>query len=505
MTGCSTPGTTTDDNGVNGKPTIIEKLTMRLQEPVSNFDPAVNVGNATTQIRILTEGLLYRQDETGEPQPELVDSVETSADELTQTMTLKSGLKYSDGTPLVANDVVAMFQRSVVDRVGGSALLTPFVESVEAPDDVTVVWHLLRPYAQLPLALALGDIGLHPANAMKDQDYFLNPVSAGPYVIDNFSAGDQVMRLVENPNYVGGALMVKAIDSVTVTDITQAALQLTSGQLDFAWGLPYSSVDAAKAISGIQVVLHPTGGVFQLGVNPTNGGSLADASVRQAMSLALDRAEISEKAWLGVAEPNPGWVFASAPGFSAALPNDGEQDIAAAKTLMESTPFASGFDITIDTFGVRDGHTATVTLIKEQLAEIGINVIVNPLEIPTALVRLNNNTFEGFFQGSVAPSAASVMVVDNCPSGVWGRWMPTGNPEICDLALQAMGEADPTANLPPVRVEPDARRRIRRALAETAGGSRCWARCASSVRSPQPSTLGSASSWPMPMSSPSSP
>lgn len=446
VAGCS-GGADSSESAESDGPAVIEKMTMRLQEPVAVLDPAINVGNATGQIRILTAGQLYRQDRDGVPQPELVESSETSDDGLTMTMTLKPDLVYSDDTPLVAGDVVAMYERSILGRVGGSPFFTPFVEEVTAPDDLTVVWSLLQPYAQLPLATALSELLLHPAEAMEDENYFKAPVSAGPYMIENFSPGDQVMNLVENPNYVGGPLMIKAIESITIPDVTQTALQLVSGELDFAFGLPYSFPAATEGQSDINVLMHPTGGVFQLGLNTTKGGPLGDPKVRQAMSLAIDRQEIAEKAFLNVTEVNPAWVFATDPFYSSVLPKDGTRDVEAARALLAETPYADGFEFTMDTFGVRDGHNATVLLIKEQLAELGITVTANPLEIPTALERLNNNTFEAFFQGSVAPSGPSVMTVSFCPSGVWGRWMPSGNPEICEMAITAMGEDDPTETL----------------------------------------------------------
>lgn len=432
-------------------PTIepIEHINLRLQEEVTVLDPAINVGNATGQIRVLTAGQLYRFDTAGVPQPELVESSETSEDGLTITMTLKSGLTYSDGTtPVVANDVVAMYERSVEGRAGGSAFFTPFVDSVTAPDELTVVWNLLQPYAQLPVGLAMTDMLIHPAELMTDEDYFDAPVSAGPYMIEDWEPGDQVMHLVENPNYVGGELMVKSIDSITITDMTQTVLQLMSGELDFAFGMPYTFAAAPDQNPDINVIAHPTGGVFQLGLNSTmTDGPLGDPQVRQAISLAIDRAEIAEKAFLGIVEVNPAWVFNTAQFYEPILPNDGAQDLEAARALLAETDWPDGFEMTIDTFGVRDGHTETVLLIQQHLAEIGITVTANPLEIAASLERLNNNTFEGFFQGSVAPSGPSVLVVDSCESGVWGRWMPSGNPQVCELAIQAMTEEDPTATM----------------------------------------------------------
>lgn len=426
---------------------IVETMTMRLQEQVSVLDPAVNSGNAAAQVRILTAGQLFRFDQDGVPQPELVESSETSADGLTVTMTLKPDLAYSDDTPLVAGDVVAMYERSILSKEAGSALFTPFVDGVTAPDDQTAVWSLLRPYAGLLLALAMSEVLLHPTEAMMDEDYFQAPVSAGPYMIVDFSPGDQVLRLEENPNYVGGSLMVKNIDVITVPDVTQTALQLTSGDLDFAYGLPFSFAGTLGEQSDISVLAHPTGGVFQLGLNTRLGGPLGDPQVRQAMSLAIDRQEVAEKAFLNQTEVNPAWVFATDPFYTPALPNDGKRDVEGAMALLAETPYADGFEFTIDTFGVRDGATAAVLLIKEQLAEIGITVTANPLEVATSTERLNTGNFEGFFLGSAAPSGASVMAVDFCPSGAWGGWMPSGNPELCDLAITAMGEEDPTDTL----------------------------------------------------------
>lgn len=448
--GGATPGTEAAGGATPEADTevaVIDQATIRLQEPVAVLDPAINVAFATSQIRVLTAGMLYRQDRDGVPQPELVESSEVSEDGLTVTMTLKPDLLYSDDTPLVAQDVVTMYERSILGREGGSPVFTPFVEGVEAPDERTVVWTLLQPYAQLDLATALGELLLHPTEAMESEDYFNAPVSAGPYELVDFAPGDQVTRLVENPNYVGGELMITEIESVVVPDVTQTVLQLISGELDFAFGMPYTFAAVEQQEPDITVLLHPTGGVFQLGLNTTMEGPLGDPTVRQAISLAVDREAIAERAFLNVTEVNPAWVFATSPAYQPVLPNGGARDLEAAQELMAGTPYADGFELTIDTFGVRDGHNATVLLLQEQLADIGIIVVANPLEIPSALERLNDNTFQAFFQGSVAPSGPGVMVVSFCPSGVWGRWMPSGNPQICDLAIQAMSEEDPAATL----------------------------------------------------------
>jgi ABC-type transport system substrate-binding protein len=195
------------------------------------------------------------------------------------------------------------------------------------------------------------------------------------------------------------------------------------------------------------VVENATGGVFQLGINTTKGGPLGDPKVRQAISLAINRQQIADTAFLGVTGVNPAWVPSSAAGYQAVLPKDGAQDIAGAKALLAQTQWPNGFSMTIDTFAEREAHPQTVLLLQQQLAQIGIKVTANPVQSTTELDRLNANNFEAFFQGSVAATGPSVLVVDFCQSGVWGRWMPSGNSKICDLATQSMGEADPGATM----------------------------------------------------------
>ena len=420
---------------------------MWLSTPMTSFDPAASSTNPIGQLRILTSGQLYRLDKDGNPQPELVDSSTASSDGLTVTMKLKSAAKYSDGSAVTAQDVVASYNHDIAAKPGGDALFTPFVKSVEASDASTVVWHMIKPYAGLPAATGQSGMLIHPAAKVDVKTYWDNPVSAGPYMLQNWHTGDPIMHLVENPNYVGGPLMVKAIDSSYIADATQAVLQLQNGDLQFAWALPYTFVAQAKGKTDITVQEHPTGGVFQLGINTTKSGPLGNAKVRQAISLAINRQQIDDTAFLGITTVNPAWVPSSAAGYQSVLPGNGAQDVAGAKALLAQTQWPNGFPMTIDTFAEREAHPETVLLLQQQLAAIGIKVTANPIQSAASLARLNANNFDAFFQGSVAPTGPSVLVVDFCPSGVWGRWMPSGNPKICDLAIQSMTETDPTATM----------------------------------------------------------
>ncbi len=230
--------------------------------------------------------------------------------------------------------------------------------------------------------------------------------------------------------------MAKAIDSSYVADSTQAELQLQNGNLDFAWAVPYTFVTAAKSIPSISVVENPTGGVFQLGINTTKGGPLGDAKVRQAISLAINRQQIADTAFLGITGVNPAWVPASAAGYQPVLPGNGAQDVAGAKALLAQTQWPNGFPMTIDTFAEREAHPQTVLLLQQQLAAIGIKVTANPVQSSTELDLLNGNNLEAFFQWSVAPTGSSVLVVDFCKSGVWGRWMPSRAIRRCATLLR---------------------------------------------------------------------
>ena len=299
-------------------------------------DRSQNVPNHQTSM--LLSGHLYAYDASKTAQPELVESSKVSADSKTVTMTLKDA-KYSDGTAITADDVVFALAR----QQGPTGQGKPFFGAVQkavALDAHTVEWTLSEPMPFLNDLLADHFMMIHPhAQIAADPKYFTHPVSAGPYMIQQYTPGTNSMVLVENPNYVGGPRQVHEIDLVYTADLSSRVIQLQSKDIDFCYDLPYNAPGMLPA--DVSVGPHLVGASFVLLANVKSTTPIGNAGVRRAISLAIDRANVSQIAFNGAGKPSTGVMYAGFEDHVDSLPSGGKQDIAAAKAELAATPFLS--------------------------------------------------------------------------------------------------------------------------------------------------------------------
>src|SRR5215217_5962441 len=123
------------------------------QANLANFDPIWGTQYVVRNAAALVWDTLYGVDETLEPKPQMVEGHTVSQDGLTWTFTLREGLRFHDGEPVLAKDVVASISRWLPRDAMGQ-MLRALQEELVAADDRTVRWVLKKPYPKLPLALA---------------------------------------------------------------------------------------------------------------------------------------------------------------------------------------------------------------------------------------------------------------------------------------------------------------------------------------------------------------
>lgn len=122
------------------------------------LDPAVSAFVTRNHV-LMVYDTLFAMDEAGVAQPQMLAGYATEPDGLTWTLTLRDGLRFHDGTPVLARDAVASLQRWWVNDAFGQALAVATAE-LSAPDDRTIRFRLRRRFRLLPDALA------HPTNTM---------------------------------------------------------------------------------------------------------------------------------------------------------------------------------------------------------------------------------------------------------------------------------------------------------------------------------------------------
>ena len=126
------------------------------------------------------------------------------------------------------------------------------------------------------------------------------------------------------------------------------------------------------------------------------------------------------------------------------LENDGKRDVAAAKKLLATTPFAAGFKFTIQPWGQRPGWTDAALVIKQNLAEIGITVEVQPVEDAVASANLKSGNYEAQFSGA-ALDPLTLMRFCFVPGNTWTDYVRYNNPkvtEVLDKAQSAVKRED---------------------------------------------------------------
>lgn len=178
------------------------------------------------------------------------DFPEISEDGLTYTFTLRDDLVFADGTPVTAQNYVDSWARIGLEG-DVSGLMQLYIESVEAPDDSTVVYQLTAPFGFFPaLAATAPMVVANPANFPIDELVFFPETleGIGPYYMESYTAGEQ-MVLKANPNYWGDdKAQIETVIVRYFADPTTMANAVETGEIDVAWRI-LGAVEATRLMS----------------------------------------------------------------------------------------------------------------------------------------------------------------------------------------------------------------------------------------------------------------
>ena len=269
--------------GALAAPRLLRSQPLRILRFVPQADPAildpiVTTGLVTRNHGFLIYDTLYGVDEQFRPQPQMVDGHTVDQDGLLWTMTLRPGLRFHDGTPVLGRDVVASLRRwGARDTFGGS--LFAVVDELAAPDDRTVTWRLKRPFPLLPDCL--GKVGSVTSAIMPERLAKSDPatpvkemIGSGPYrfVPEEYVAGSRVVYArfdgyVSRPEpsslLAGGKpVHFDRVEWQTIPDPSTAAAALQRGEVDWVEQPLTDLLPKLKADRNLRVeVIDPTGAV----------------------------------------------------------------------------------------------------------------------------------------------------------------------------------------------------------------------------------------------------
>lgn len=341
------------------------RLTIGQTFMAASTDPAEgNAGWALTSHGV--GETLFTGNAEGQLVGQLAESIQRDNDG-SWLILLRPGRHFSDGAPVLASDVAASLART--NERNSAARASVGRMTFVALDDRRLRITSERPTPVMAAVLAEWPFVVYRLTP--------TPVFSGPYVVESLRPGDGI-TLQPNPNFPGASSRAP-VALKRFPDAQTMAVALEAGELDLAFNLPVEALGRLKARRGVTVKSFLVGYQYMMVMN-TRRDLLADARVRQAVDLAINRGQLAQAIQGG--EPATG---AFAKGLPFALAEARPFDPVAANRLLDDAGWQRGsdgrrrkdgkaLDLVLLAYPQRADLVTFQPVIRAQLGELGIGI-----------------------------------------------------------------------------------------------------------------------------------
>jgi len=346
--------------------------------PASAINPVTVADQGGLDMLGQTGEYLCLSNQTLTLQPALATSWSANSAADVWTFKIRQGVKFHNGHPLTADDVVYTYKLQTNPAGKGAALsafggvLTP--SGVKKVDDFTVAFHLAAPNGNFPYLTSSDNYnmiiipsGYDPA---KWESSF---IGTGPFVLDKYTAkvGASFKR---NPDYWGAKAKPAATQFTFYPTETPSVLALTSGSIDVVG--QFTVANSPQLLSGGYNVIKLKSSAHRELSMRNDKAPFTDPRVRQAIALSLDRPSIVKALFNGLADVGNDSPFAPVfPSTNTSIPQRA-QDIAKAKSLLSAAGHPNGFSATL-TGEVFQEIQNYAQIVQAQAKAIGVHLKLN--------------------------------------------------------------------------------------------------------------------------------
>ena len=396
-----------------------------------------------------------------ELEPQLAESYEVSEDGLTYTFNLRQDVVFHDGSPFTAEDVKYSID-FYSDEETGSSLAGEYagMESVETPDDYTVVVNMEEPNASfLPFAMTNFIVPSDYHAEVGEDVYRTQPIGTGPFRLVEWIPAEYTL-LEANEDYFLGRPSLDTLRQDVVPEDSVRAIALETGEAHYAtW--PLLVIDSERlrdSGEGYTVYASPANSVKHFPLN-NNHPILGDVQVRKAMMHALDRQRIIDDLWEGAAEIADTNLTPASPYHTTEGITTYEYDPELAMQMLEE---AGWVDEDGDGVREKDGEPFTFTcttitgdqarrpiaeLAQQFFADVGIDMQLEEAPVSSILDGLRAgeidcSLFNWTYGSATDPEA------DTLRSTGANNWSNFENERVDELLALGLQEADPEARAP---------------------------------------------------------
>lgn len=358
-------------------------LVFSLPSSPKYLDPILYTGSYESQIiNCVCDTLVDYNMDLSEIVPVLATDWTISDDGLTYTFNLRSDAKfqkgkYQDGRAVTADDIKYSLERSAKES---SMNRLSMLDHVDVVSDTTVSCVLNAPAASFITALTDAGNAIVPKEEVEGwgDSFGDHLVGSGPFKLDQFLK-DQESVLSKNDAYWGPAPNLDGVTIKVVTDMTQAANGLATGELDMATSLTGESIQTIKNNSDLVMQQTPGLHVAYVYFNQANGPT-ADQRVRKAILMAVNRDDLvrgvypyGEAQTASLPLPKGSW------GYDASVEGDvPAYDPDAAKALMREAGYGDGLSLNLYISNT-EARIKMGTILQQTLKEtLNIDLTINP-------------------------------------------------------------------------------------------------------------------------------
>ncbi len=415
---------------------------------------------------------LTTEDAKADTIPGAAESWTISDDQKVYTFKLRADGKWSDGTPVTADDFVFSWRRLVDPATGAeyAYMLAPVVNAeaitagekkpeelgVKAVDDHTfeVTLNAPTPYF-LEMLTHQATYAVSKANFEKFGADFVKPgnlVSNGAYTLAEFVPNDHI-KLVKNPLFYDAAnVKIDTVNYIPTEDRSTAIKRFEAGELDSNDDFPTEQLADLKAKFGDEIRVGPYLGtyyyVFKLTEEPWSNPKL-----RHAISMGIDRNFLAESVWQNTMIPAYSFVPPGIGGYEAQATDYANMDQLdredEAKKILEELGYTPDHPLHMEIrYNTSENHKNTAVAIQEQLKPLGVDVTLLNTDTKTHYASFRTTASSMSRAPAGSPTTRTRRTSSSlCKAGAGNNYGQYSNPDYDNLLAEAAAETDPAKRM----------------------------------------------------------
>ena len=389
----------------SGTAAFKDTITMVNELEPTTLDPRRGNGVSNNIAMNLIYDALVEIDNSGNVVPRLAESWEF-IDNTHLRMHLRKDVKFSNGYPFTAEDVLFSLARTKDDSTSISTMLWYDEKASYAEDPYTVVLAMHQPYAPVFYVLTGGRTWIGCKKAMQEmgeENYARAPIGSGPYKIVKWTDGASI-QFERNDLYWGEPAKTKNVLLKFVPEPASRVIELETGAADFSFYINGSDIERVNAIPGCHVETARSEKYYLITM-AMNHPILSNQKVRYALSYAIDIPALADAAFDGHAHAMTGVYPSIVEGWKdkGGWPYDPEK----AKALLAEAGYPNGFDIELHLLP-EAMYQQMGEIVQAYWAAIGVNAHIEQSALAT---REAQGPWEASIRTATASEISNILII----------------------------------------------------------------------------------------------